>query len=229
MKNWRIFAFATLMLTGLASCESDSDESYEAIADAFVNTTEIDGVAKHAVIYSVVAYNKIQGVEVTTPDNENVTLESYQGSSLSYYMNPEEDAYTESMPASGSYSFEVTFDGGETITATNTIGTSFVEQPDIESLVYQSDEETITLRWTKVGNAHGYQLKVFAEGEQIYSLPPFTIAAQDDIFEMTIDATTFYDYTPGPLQFEISALLFETSAYDKLQAIGSRNETIVID
>lgn len=229
MKKLHVLLGIGLILMGLVSCNTKSSPDYTTTVDVFSHTTVYNNDTVHGIIYSVITLAPVASVEVQTPDGQTVPLESYGGSSYSYYKDTPDSEMTASLPVAGTYTFTVNFSDGMSTTDVNTLSNDFLYPPHIITAEYQTDTRGVYLKWDKVTDADGYQVKVFNGDTQVYNIPPFAGSTGQDTFDLTIPVSEIQNYVPGTLKFEVIALKFETSAYTSIQTISNTNRNITIN
>jgi len=229
MKRLHVLLGVGLILMGLVSCNKKSRPDYTTTVDVFSHTTVYNNDTVHGIVYSVITLAQAASVEVQTPDGQTVPLDSYDGTGYSYYKQTPDSLMTSTVPVPGTYTFSVNFSDGMTATDTNDLTTDFLYPPHILTAEYQADQNQVFLKWDKVADADGYQIKIFDGDQQIYNIAPFSGSAGQDTFQMAIPVSVIQNYVPATLKFEVIALKFETSAYINIQTISNTNRDITIN
>jgi hypothetical protein len=229
MKKLHVLLGVGLILMGFASCNKKSSTDYSTTVDVFSQTTVYNNDTVHGIVYSVITLAQAASVEVQTPDGQNVPLDRYNGSSYSFYKQTPDSEMTAAVPVPGTYTFTVNFNDGMKATETNNLTSDFLYPPHLTVAEYLADEGKVHLKWDKVANADGYQVKVFSGDTQIYNIAPFAGGAGEDTVELSIPTSYVSAYVPGTLRYEIVALKFETSAYTSIQAISTTSRDIAIN
>ncbi|GET26894.1 hypothetical protein [Prolixibacter sp. NT017] len=229
MKRLHVLLSVGLILMGLASCNKKSKPDYTTTVDVFSQTKVYNNDTVHGIVYSAITLASAASVEVQTPDGQTVPLDSYDGSGYSYYLQTPDSEMTSTVPVPGTYTFSVNFSDGMTATETNDLTSEFLYPPHITIAEYQADASSVHLKWDKVANADGYQVKVFSGDTQVYNIAPFAGGAGQDTVELSIPTSYLSGYVPGTLKFEVIALKFETSAYTSIQTISTTDREITIN
>jgi hypothetical protein len=212
-------------MLGLSGCEK-AKVTNEAAADVFVKSiVNAQGATVYAVIHSVFSYTGISSVSVTGPDGTTTQLTDLEGSGDSFYNNPVEADYLSAQPTAsvGSYTYLVIFKDGEEKTYTNSLSTATLLPAIITSLVKSTDGSTVDISWDAITNVHAYQLKIMKGTTQVNSTPLFTSP-----LKLSVPITSFNQSGPGTYTFEVTGFLFETTAYDYLQAISVSTSDIAL-
>lgn len=229
MKKLHVLLGVGLILTGLVSCNKQSSPDYTTTMDVFSHTTVYNNDTVHGIVYSLITLAQAASVEVQTPDGQTVPLDSYQGSSYSFYKQTPDSLMTSTIPVAGTYTFSISFSDGMTATDTNDLTSDFLYPPHIITAEYQADQSQVYLKWDKVADADGYQLKIYSGDNVIDGIQPFAAGTSKDTVELTISTSKYSNYLPGTLRFEVIALKFETSAYINIQTISTASRNVSVN
>lgn len=230
MRKLHLLAIVALIMTGLSGCEKATVQN-EATGDVFIKSIKnTAGVTVYTAIHSVFSYNKMTSVSVKTPDSTTIQLKNYENGGNSFYNEPVDADYLATLPTAGPYVYSVTFSNDEAKTYTNTLASASLLPAVITSLAKTANGDSIYISWNAIANTQAYQLKVMKGTVMAY----FQGAFQDGSvplkanLRLGIPSTAFSNTGAGTYTFELSGLLFETSAYDYIQAISTATKDIAL-
>lgn len=173
-----IFLFIVSLFT---ACNKDTEETeFEVFADAYTVTKLVDGEPKTAVAFYAYGNKNIAAAKVTPPEGEasSVQLAASDGSSYTFYKEPEKDDFKPDWPATGNYVFEVESTSGEVIQETDFLEIVNPEIPEIVSTTFSSSTLTLTVKWETIAGADGSVVKLTDKQGNIvfisYGLTPTT-------------------------------------------------------
>ena len=225
MKKLHLLALSILVLLGFTECKKSTNHD-QATADVFIQATKNQNDTSqvvYAAVNSVFSYNQMTSVTAVAPDNTSMTLLNYGNLGNSFYNNP---VYIATPPPTGVYTYNVKFSDGQEITLTNTLASNTLLPPRITSLSTNQNADSINISWNAVANAQAYQLKVTkgtgASLIIVYNVPPFMDSSSPlrASLILGVPLSTVSAYGAGAYTFELDALLYETSAFTYIQAIG---------
>lgn len=228
MKNLQVIALGALIILGLSGCEKLKVQN-DASADVFVKAIIDDqGTTVYALIHSVFSYNLMASVSVKSPDGSTMQLTDFEDSGNSFYNEPDETDYLTTPPEAGTYTYTVKFDDGEEKTFTNSLSASLLAPANITSLAKSANGDSVYIKWDAIINTHAYQLKIMNGATQVFYQPafadnsvPLKTSLKLGFLLNNLTASGLGTYT-----FELSGLLFETTAYDYIQAISTSKKDI---
>ena len=230
MRNLHLLAAVALFMVGLAGCEKATVQN-EASTDVFVKAIKnAGGTTVYAPIHSVFSYNKMASVVVTAPGGATLALNNFEDGGLSFFNEPTDAEYLTTAPTGGVYSYKVTFDDGEEKTYTNSLAATKLEPATITSLVKSADGDSVYISWNAVTSTHAYQLKVEKGTTQVFYQPAFADGSvpPKPTLRIGLPLTKLTSNGAGVYTFVLTGLLFETTAYDYLQAISTSTKDIVL-
>jgi len=225
MKILRFLVLGYCILLGLIACKKSTTEDI-ASADVFIQSIKnpIDTTQTlYAAVSSIFSYSSMTSVSVIDPNNSTKQLTNYANLGNSFYNDP---VYSATLPSVGVYNYTVKFSDGQSKAYTNTLLAATLPPPVITSLGKNVANDSINITWKAVANAQAYQMKV-TKGTgtsltQVYYLAPFYDASTPlrPVLTMGVPLVTISAYGTGTYTFEIDAILYETSAYTFIQAVG---------
>jgi len=230
MKKLHFLTLGILIMLGLVGCEKATVVSTASV-DTFIRSIKDPKDTSHVVysaVHSVFSYNLMSAASVVTPDGLTVTLTDFDKLGNSFYNIPDDSSYSLTLPTLGTYNYTVTFKDKEVLTYTNSLSASTLQPPVITGLTQTANSDSVYLSWKAVANAQAYQLKVTKGTTQVYYLPAFTDASSPAkaVLKVGFAKSLFTSYGSGTFKFEIDGLLFETTDYTYLQAIGAATKNI---
>ncbi len=232
MKQLKFLALGAMIMLGLSGCEKTAVTSTASV-DTFIRSIKNPKDTTHvmyAAIHSVFSYNLMANSTVVTPDGETVQLTDFDKNGNSFYNAPADSAYSLALPTLGTYKYTVTFKDKEVITYTNTLSSSSLPPPIITSLVQTVSKDSIYISWKALSGSQAYQLKVTKGTTQVYYQPAFTDASTPPraVLRLGFATTLFTTYGSGVYTFEVDGMLFESTDYTYLQAIGAASKNITL-
>lgn len=226
-KRLVLFLLAILMLW---SCNQEEEKTYVVFADVFIRTQISEKDTLHAVVYSNLSYSSMKRVIATTPLGEIVELVNSGDNDLVYVKEPGEEDFSVLIPEIGKYSFNIVFDNNDTRSESNSLSEKIILPPEILGLEYDEDSNAAILTWKNVEGANAYLVKIFSGEEQIYASQPFVFDPPGESYVRVIPRSTFEQYLPGELVFEISSVLYESETnLTLLQALSGSRASLTIN
>lgn len=230
MKKLHYLSLIALILLGLSGCEKGTVTDV-ATADAFVKSIKnAQGVAVFTVVHSVVSYNAMTSVTVTAPNGTTTQLINYENGGNSFYNEPADADYSAIPPSSGTYTYLVKFKDGQEITYTNSLLSSNILPTTITSLAKTAKGDSVYISWNAIADVHAYQIKVMKGTTIIYSSNPFVDNSNPlkPNLKVGFYLNSLTSSVAGTYTFSIAGLLYETTAYDYLQAISTASQDIAL-
>ena len=230
MRKLHLLALVALIMVGLAGCEK-ATVTNEATADAYIKSIKnAQGVSVYVVVHSVFSYNVMKSVNVTSPDGTTKQLNNYQNAGNSFFNEPVDADYQSLVPAAGAYTYTVTFNNGEVITYTNTLGSDVILPPTITSLAKTAAGDSVYIAYDAVAGTHGYQIKIMKGTDLIYSSDPFSDTSNPKKANLKIGfkISNLTSGGTGTFTFDVTGLLYETTNYDYLQAVSDATKDIAL-
>ena len=231
MKKLNLLALAALVLFGLSGCEKEKIENV-ASADVFVKSIKnTQGVTVYTPVHSVFSYNTMKSVSVALPAaSSTVQLKNFENGGNSFFNEPADADYLPTLPAAGSYSYFVKFNDGEEKTYTNTLSATSLLPANITSLAKTANGDSLYITWDAIASTHAYQLKIMKGTTQVYYRPAFVDGTTPLKASLKLGflLSSLTSNVSGTYTFELTGLLFETTAYDYIQAISTATKGIAL-
>ena len=230
MRKLYFLAFGVFIILGMAGCEKATVTS-QASVDTFIKSIRSPKDTSHIVytaIHSVFSYNLIASASVVEPGGTTLQLSDVDKTGLSFYNVPADSTYSITLPILGTYVYTVTFKDKEVITYNNSLSSSTIQPPIITSLVQSANTDSVYISWKAISNAQAYQLRVTKGGNQVYFQAPFADSSTPPraVLRLGYAKSSFTSNGSGTYTFEVDAMLFETTDYTYLQAMGSSKQNI---
>ena len=230
MKKLQLVAFVALIMLGLSGCEKVKVEN-QASVDVFVKAIKnAQGVTVYTPVHSVFSYNKMSTVSVTSPSGSTTQLINFENGGNSFFNEPAVSDYLTTTPTVGSYSYIVKFDDGEEKTYTNALASTVLLPATITSLAKSAGGDSVYIKWDAITSTHAYQLKIMKGTTQIFYQPAFvdgSVPLKTNL-KLGFLLNTLTASGPGTYTFELSGLLFESTAYEYIQAISTATKDIAL-
>lgn len=230
MKKLHEITLIILAVFALAGCEKQTVEK-TASADVLVKAIKnAAGNIVYTTIHSVFSYNKMTSVTVLSPSGKTQQLINFANAGNSFFNQPAESEYTTTPPPVGTFNYSVKFDGGEEKVYNNSLSSAIVQPAEITSLAKNAMGDSVYIYWKAIADADGYQMKVMKDSTQIYYQQPFQDVSNPKklVLRLGLPIAVFSTTGPGTYTFEISGLLYESTAYQYLQAISTSSQNIVL-
>lgn len=230
MKKLHLLALVALIMLGLSGCEKVKVENV-ASADVFLKTIKnTQGVTVYTTVHSVFSYNKMSTVSVTSPGSSTILLQNFENAGYSFFNEPAATDYSATQPTAGPYTYTVKFDDGEEKIYTNSLSSSAILPANITALAKTANGDSVYIKWDAITSTHAYQLKIMKGTTQVYFQPPFSDASSPlkSSLRLAFPINTVTSSGTGTYTFELTGLLFETTAYDYLQAISVSTSDIAL-
>ena len=232
MKQLKFLALGTVIMLGLAGCEKTAVTS-SASVDTFIRSIKNPKDTTHvlyAAIHSVFSYNLMANSSVISPDGTTFQLTDFDKNGNSFYNAPADSTYSLTLPTLGTYKYTITFKDKEVITYNNTLSSSSLQPPVIVSLFQTTAKDSVYFSFKALAGSQAYQLKITKGTTQVYYQPAFTDASTPPrtILRLGFATTLFTTYGSGVYTFEVDGMLFESTDYTYLQAIGAAKKDITL-
>jgi len=230
MNILKSLTLVTLILVGLSGCQKQKNENI-ATADVSIKAIKnAQGVTVYTAVHSVISYNRMASVSVTSPSGGTLQLTNFENGGISFYNEPAVADYAIAPPASGTYTYLVKFNDGEEITYTNSLSAASLQPANITSLVKTVSGDSLYITWDAIASTHGYQLKVSKGTTPVYSRPAFVDNSSPLKASLKIgfSLSSLTSGIAGTYTFELTGLLFESTTYDYLQAISIATKDIAL-
>ena len=232
MRKLQLAALGFFILLGFTGCKKNTTADI-GLADVFVQTIKNPADTSqtlYAVVNSVISTNIMTSATVVAPNNSTMQLANYANSGNSFYNDP---VYSATSPSPGVYNYSVKFQDGQSMAYSNTLLTTTLPPPFIKSLSKTVLGDSIKIVWKAIPNAQAYTLKVTtgtgASSVLVFYAAPFydssTIPKAILTYGLPIGSVS---YGAGIYTFELDALLYESTAYTYVQAIGISTKDITL-
>lgn len=231
MKKVHLLTLIALIMLGLSGCEK-AKVTNEASADVFVKSIKnAQGATVYTAIHSVFSYSPMKSVSVTSPGGAPLQLTNFENGGNSFFNEPAVTDYSTTAPASGAYTYLVKFNDGEEITYTNSLATAALLPANITSLAKTAAGDSVYIKWDAIASTHGYRLKIMKGTTDINpksSIFADTSSPLKASLRLGFRVSDLTASGSGTYTFEITGLLFETTAYTYIQAISTSSADIVL-
>jgi len=228
MKKVHLLTLIALIMLGVSGCEKEKITNV-ALADTFVKAIKnAQGETVYTAVHSVFSYNVMKSVSVTSPGGTTIQLPNYDNGGNSFFNEPVLADYSATGPAAGVYTYLVKFNDGEEITYTNTLATSTLLPAKITSVAKSASGDSVYIYWDAIATTHAYQLKVMKGTTEVFFQPAFadgSVPLKANLrFGLRLSNLT--SSGSGTYDFELTGLLYESTAYDYIQAISTATQSI---
>jgi hypothetical protein len=210
----KFFTLVVLMVALLSSCTKTTVNN-EVYVDSYITSIfDRTGVPVYTLMHTAYSYTKIASISVsgggvTTP------LLKYGDTGLSFYNPTDTVAYTKTVPAAASYTYNVTYDSGESTTKTDaTSGKSLMPAQGLSAVKSSTD---IVLSWKAVANVEAYKVRIFSQDAttkayvMIYESDFLTPKDATSDLSMPFSLVSFSPYLNSNISFEVSSFIFEAN------------------
>jgi hypothetical protein len=206
------FAIVVVLFTLLSSC-SKTVVDKDVFVDSYIHSIfSRKGVPLYAVMHTAYSFTKISGISVSGASGK-ILLNNYSGDGFSFFSSPDTASYTTTIPAPDSYTYNVTYSSGESVSKVDaTVAKSVVPVPQLNAVKNTTD---IVLSWKPVAGTEAYKVRIFSEDA---TNKTNTLIFESD-FLVPKDATSdlsipfslvsFSQYLSTNVSFEVSAFIFE--------------------
>jgi hypothetical protein len=212
MKNLGLSFLTILIMVFSFSCKKDGT-SNNATADVFVRSfMDPSKVISYNTVFSVTFIGGITAATAEGPGIPAFSLMDHFGDGTAFFKDSSMAAgggYNHTPPQAGTYTFHVTFNDGSQKVFTNTLSSTILLPPVIDSLYKKPFglDQSVRFAWEPVVGAQYYQIRLSCGQNVIQdwglNMTPGSVLA----YERLID--NFSNYLPGTILFEIRAVLYE--------------------
>jgi len=227
MKNLILSLLMVLIILFGFSCKK-GDTSNSATADVFARSLIYNGALAYSAVFSVTSLNGMTAATVDAPGSPTFSLADHFGDGTSFYKDTSMvgGPYSHTPPPSGVYTFHVTFNNGEKKDYTNTLSSTFLQPPVIDSLYKKPFglSQSVRFAWEPVVGAQYYQIRI-SSGQNVIqdwglNMTPGSVLAYERLTD------NFSTYLPGTILFEIRAVLYEPGNENYAQSISQNSKSI---
>jgi hypothetical protein len=208
-----------LMVAGMLVSCNKTVENTDVYVDSYIHAIfNKNNVPVYRVMHTAYSYTKLLSVSVTGSGGKTIQLTNYANNGYSFYLplaNAQDSAaYKTTVPAPESFTYNVSYEGGTTVTKTNaTIDKSLLPAQQLTATKTATD---IVLSWKPVANVEAYKVRIFTEDlvtkvttliyESDYLVPNSPTADLSIPFSLV----SFSQYLSTNLSFEVSSFIFES-------------------
>lgn len=219
MRNRKLIftAAAALIAATFNACIEDPEPAaLEVVADAFVQKTVQDGEVKYAPAFWVFANKSLESVTAEGPEDETWELKKDESSSQVFNLFPETTQYTDSIPATGDYTFTVTStqSGEAPVTIVDKLENKELDIVIIDSTEY--DNSRLKITWEAVEDADSYLVRLYDDSDNLIFISPAIADNKTDYSFGSIDSgwasTSDKAMTGESYRVELLALLYESTS-----------------
>jgi len=216
------------IIIALNSCFEDenSNSDFDFIGDVYIKKRMIADTSQYALAYYAYGSEEMSAVFVTSPENDETELAEFDGSSYTFYDEPLTSEYSTEAPATGDYTFTVTYDGTE-LSGTDVLEFYDLEIPDTIYFEFNSLSQSIDLEWNTVYGADGYIIQMkYTTGDILYYSD--WLDDETNYASIDIDTGTWYESPASGTTYivEILAIRFETGTYYTADALNINEMSI---
>lgn len=224
MKEIKFPFLAVLILLSFSACLKDK-QANNAVADVYVKSILADGLPVYAVSQYVQGTTAMASVTVHTPDGLTDQLVSFDNSGLTFYKEPllAFGDYSSTKPASGTYSYGVSFKDGEEKVYTNVLSAGSLLPAAITSISKLTDGQNVRMSWEPIVGAEYLRLSVYRADTWLYTSQPFSPPTANSI---DVPISIIPSFTQGTYTYEIDGIIYESATSGLLQAVSTASVTI---
>jgi hypothetical protein len=167
----RILIFVTVFASILfISCEKDFFENTqeEAYGDALIRVyyNENDSLVFSTEFYAY-AFTEMESVSVSSSDTKNpIELDSLSNR-YTFTSRPLRESYTSEIPATKSYTFDISFLSGTELKVTDYLTSEYVKPPVFDMFDFNKNTQELNLRWDLDDKVQYYKILVFDPDREI--------------------------------------------------------------
>lgn len=214
--------FLVIMILLAGSSRKKGDTSNSTVVDVFVRSLIYNGMLGYSEVHSVASIDGMTAVSVTAPNVPAFSLADHFGDGTSFFKDTSMvvGPYSHTPPVPGVYTYHVTFKNCEKKDYTNTLTSTILAPPVIDSLYKKpfGGDLSVRLKWEPVVGAQYYQIRISCGTNEIQPWGSNFTTTSELVYERLVG--TFYNYLPGTITFELRALLYEGSDETHVQAIS---------
>ncbi|QGY42655.1 hypothetical protein GM418_02985 [Maribellus comscasis] len=208
-----------LLLFGiiLHSCKdefNEGEETFEGYGDIFIQKKKVGDETLYAPYYHLIANSSIESAMVETPNGELTELEPYEYLTT-YIKEPEEDEFSTSMMAAGTYRFTGSYGNNKTFAVTDMFDAGIIDFPKIDSVSYDNTNYYIYLSWEAVSRANIYKVNLLSQaGNIVFSGAELTSESNAFLIGLDTEGWISTPYTGDVLTIQLHAYLLDSNADD---------------
>lgn len=228
----RIFYFLLCVIGLLSSC-IEADKNKTIVVDIYTECQRnVSGELQYAPVIICQANSAIKSVDVFHSTLTNpISLKAYDVYKTTFAKTAETSDFKLEKPATGTYSYSVVFEDGETRKVTESLSGDIVEPVviDTEATKWNTEKNQLEFDWNDVANASYYAVRLYTIGEdtkKIYASPLFKNASSYQVKQKMNDQYWANDFTPQNNQtfrYEVVVYKMEAGSENRLEGL-SRQE-----
>lgn len=227
MKNLSLSFLTILIMLFSFSCKK-GDTANTATSDVFARSLIYNGMLAYSTVFSVTSLNGIITATAEGPNIPAFSLADHFGDGTSFLKDTSlaGGSYSHTPPPSGTYTFHVTFKNGEKKDFTNTLGSTILQPPVIDSLYKKPFGlgQSVRIKWEAVAGAQYYQIRITSGQNEIQPWGLNMTAGSELAYERLIG--NFSNYLPGTITFEVRAVAYEPGNESLTQSISQTSASI---
>jgi len=170
MKKLTLFLTLLGTILSLYSC-GDDETAFNAFGDVVVLTRYSEsGPIEFTTAYYVYGNKSMQEVTVTTPDQNQIELEPYDGYTSTFLLEPNDEDYSSVPPTYGEYKFHIITSGNNMDSVSDILGSNYYQSP-VTITESTLEENTLIVTWSESSDADAYRVRVLEttdDSENVY-------------------------------------------------------------
>jgi hypothetical protein len=211
--SFKLIAVVTLVMMMFSSC-TKTIVNREIYADSYIHSIfDKTGMPVYVVKHTAFSFTKLGSVSVLGALGTPVLLPNITNDGYSFYNEPDTVDYKAAIPAPESFTYNVTYNNGETTIKVDAIvAKSLLPAQQVDAVKNSTD---IVLTWMQVANAEAYKVRIFSHDAN--STAKTLIYESDFLVPKDVTITpsipfsliSLSQYLTTNLSFEVSAFIFE--------------------
>ncbi len=198
----------------LASCNDEKNESaFEVSSDVYIIKKKIDGSEMYGVACYAYSNKVLESAIVTPPGGSEIELSPVNESVNTRAKEPQESDFSPSLPDGGSYLFEVTSAGGETIQNSDDLELDDINVPVIDSLKFNGGDLSFYVGWQSVSGAEAYVVKLLDNSDELMFVG-LTLDSEVTDYNVRQETGTWLKqaYAGDTVAVQVAAFTFDSDA-----------------
>jgi hypothetical protein len=176
MKKIKAILLIIFILPLTFAC-NDGEEDSTVVGDAIIISKKLNGQSVYAYAFYAYAYNAMKTVEVKGIANTDILQLGLSGPLTNNYFfkEPEDTEFSTNKPAPDTFTFNATFENGNTSVGQDIVTSDVLEPVTIEKCVYNTEKSYAEFGWTALANADAYSITLLDDTkEPVFSSAAFT-------------------------------------------------------
>jgi hypothetical protein len=168
IKAIKFFSIAAVSIFTFFSC-INLDTEKENLSDAFICSKIINGDTVYVLEGFVQSNYTMKSVILKNPDKSlsfDLSRASYSGGYFERVVKNED--FTPQIPATGNYSFEIVYDDGTTVEATDYLSADILKPVEIKDVTPVPDNQSIVVDWVKNTKSDYYNVRILSKDSIIF-------------------------------------------------------------